>query len=304
VASDNIDCLLSADAGSKDAGSKEVASLEVPAGNNDGNNDACSEVPTDNNAEAAALADTSLGSVEVASGKLDTILLIYLFIHSLYSLIMLTRSENRTLGAGAAAVAVAADVAFAEASLELTPANNPANAAALADPSLGSVEVALDNIDCFVSLDAGSKEVASLEVPAGNNDAVFADAGLEVTAVDNNADAAADASLAGEVASMEAPPADNNALAAADASLAGEAASMEAPPADNNIDAANADAAAADASDVELEFDWQPVSILKLYEFTYTSNSFILTIHLSMNSLIFEFTYMKCRNNLSETWVW
>jgi hypothetical protein len=61
---------------------------------------------------------------------------------------------------------------------------------------------------------------------------------------------------------MEAPPADNNALAAADASLAGEVASMEAPPADNNIDAANADAAAADASDVELEFDWQPVSTI------------------------------------------
>jgi len=241
-----------------------------------------------------------------------------------------TRCKNRHIGA--AAVAVAADAALAEASLELPPANNPANAAALADPSLGSVEVALDNIDCLVSLDAGSKEVASLEVPAGNNDAVFADAGLEVTAVDNNADAAADASLAGEVASVEAPPADNNADAAnadaaalaleappdnnsdaaadaslagevasveaptadnnadavaddslacevasmedppadynadaaADASLAGEVASMEAPPADNNIDAANADAAAADASDVELEFDWQPVSIIEI----------------------------------------
>ena len=92
----------------------------------------------------------------------DTILLIYLFIHSLYSLIMLTRSENRTLGA--AAVAVAADVALAEASLELPPANNPANAA-LADPSLGSLEVASDNSACLVSVGAGSKEVASLEVP-------------------------------------------------------------------------------------------------------------------------------------------
>ena len=61
MASDNSACLVSAD-----AHSKEVASLEVPAGNND----ACSEVPTDNNAEAAALADTSLGSVEVASGKI------------------------------------------------------------------------------------------------------------------------------------------------------------------------------------------------------------------------------------------
>jgi hypothetical protein len=237
VALDNIDCVVSLD-----AGSKEVASLEVPASNHD----ACSEVPTDNNAEAAALADTSLGSVEVASGKSDTILLIYLFIHSLYSLIMLTRSENRTLGAAA----VAADVALAEASLELPPANNPADAAALADPSLGSVEVSSDNIDCLLSADAGSKEVASLEVPAGNNDAVFADAELEVTAVDNNADAAADASLAGEVASMEAPPADNN------ADVANADAAAFQPPHDNNADAV------ADASDVELEFDWQPVSTI------------------------------------------
>ncbi len=79
---------------------------------------------------------------------------------------MQTRSKNRHLGA--AAVAVAADAALAQASIELPPANNPANAA-LADPSLGSVEVASGKIACLVSADAGSKEVASLEVPAGNN---------------------------------------------------------------------------------------------------------------------------------------
>ena len=71
---------------------------------------------------------------------------------------------------------------------------------------------------------------------------------------------------------MEAPPADNNADAAALA--------LEAPP-DNNADAV------ADASDVEFEFDWQPVSIIEIlwihlyYEFIYIENS-----------LIYEFTYL------------
>jgi hypothetical protein len=48
---------------------------------------------------------------------------------------------------------------------------------------------------------------------------------------------------------MEPPLVDNNADAAALA--------LEAPP-DNNADAV------ADASDVELEFDWQPVSIIAI----------------------------------------
>ncbi len=74
---------------------------------------------------------------------------------------MQTRSKNRHLGA--AAVAVAADAATAEASIELPPANNPANAAfsevptdnnaeaaALADTSL----VASGKIACLVSADA------------------------------------------------------------------------------------------------------------------------------------------------------
>ena len=75
--------------------------------------------------------------------------------------------------------------------------------------------------------------------------AALADARLDVPATDNNADAAADASLAGVVLSMVPPPMDNNADDVnADASLAGVVASMEAPPADNNADAANADAAA------------------------------------------------------------
>ncbi len=43
---------------------------------------------------------------------------------------------------------------------------------------------------------------------------------------------------------MVAPPADNNTDAAADASLAGEVPSMDASRADNNADAVNADAAA------------------------------------------------------------
>jgi len=96
--------------------------------------------------------------------------------------------------------------------------------------------------------------------------------------MDNNADVAADASLAGVAASMVSPPMDNNVDDAnADASLAGVVASMEAPPADNNADAGNTDAVAwavgpppdnnadalADASDVALEFDRHSVSIFE-----------------------------------------
>ncbi len=87
---------------------------------------------------------------------------IYLFICSLYSFIICrTTCTNRHLGA--AAVAVAADAALAETSIELPPANNPANAeflevltdnkaeaTALADTSL----VASGKIACLVSADA------------------------------------------------------------------------------------------------------------------------------------------------------
>ena len=124
--------------------------MSFPLANNPANA-AFSEVPTDNNVEAAALADTSL----VASGKISlfgvcrrlvaasyysylfihSLIMcctthIYLFICSLYSCIMRrTTCTNRHLGAAAVAVAVAADAPLAEASIELPPANNPANAA-------------------------------------------------------------------------------------------------------------------------------------------------------------------------------
>jgi len=135
-----------------------------------------------------------------------------------------------------------------------------------------TIEKEMNNADAA----SGSGEVASMEAPTHNNaDAVLVDTRLEVPATDNNADAVADASLAGVVASMEAPPADNNADAAnADAvALALEA------PADNDADAL------ADASDVALEFDRHSVSIFEFswiqlyYEFIYY-----------MNSLIYEFT--------------
>jgi hypothetical protein len=143
-------------------------SIELPPANNIANA-AFSEVPTDNKAEAAALADTSL----VASGKIaclvsaDALLQrhtthIYLFICSLYSFIMCrTTFTNRHLGA--AAVAVAADVALAETSIELPPANNPANAAFLEVPTDNNAEAAAladtsllasGMIACLVSADA------------------------------------------------------------------------------------------------------------------------------------------------------
>jgi hypothetical protein len=161
----------------------------------------------------------------------DTILLIYSFIHSLYSFIMRTRSKNR-LHDGA--VSVAADAALAEASLELPPTNNPAHAAS-ADPSLRAL------------VDANALGCGTLALkaptPADNNaGAALADANalalgsgeVEVPA-DNNADAAADASLAGNVALLEAPPADNNAGAAkADADTLGR--ELEVPV--DNADAA------------------------------------------------------------------
>ena len=89
-----------------------------------------------------------------------------------------TTCKNRHLGA--AAVAVAADAALAETSIELPPANNPANA------------LIMRRTTCkYLPIDAS---------------AALADAGLDVPATDNNADAAADASLAGVVASMVPPP--------------------------------------------------------------------------------------------------
>ena len=63
----------------------------------------------------------------------------------------------------------------------------------------------------------------------------------------------------------------------------GEVALLEVTP----LQAAN-DSAEEDDSDVELEFDWQPVSIIEIcwihlyYEFIYNENS-----------LIYEFTYMN-----------
>ena len=87
---------------------------------------------------------------------------IYLFICSLYSFIMRrTTCKNRHLGA--AAVAVAADAALVETSIELLPANNPANAAFLEVPTDNNAEaaaladtslVASGKIACLVSADA------------------------------------------------------------------------------------------------------------------------------------------------------
>jgi hypothetical protein len=105
----------------------------------------------------------------------DTILLIYSFIHSLYSFIMRTRSKNR-LRDGAAGDA--ADAALAEASFDLPPTNNPSNAAlgvpslqALADPPLGSGELKVPAYDYDGAALADPNAVALLDAPPAHNNA-------------------------------------------------------------------------------------------------------------------------------------